>query len=289
MQYDQFRESRIPPKKRVAIEAWSVEIQGKRLTVKCKTARPPNMKGKRRGAITCFSRRARARRLRWIASVDWRSAGAGMLMTFTYPDEQSNHSMEERKIHRYQINRWVESRVQRQIPCFWRVEWMPRQTGLYVGQLRPHMHLLYLGCQTVRLKGIRERWQTIIGSNTYTQVDVTYVALGDMVSVYAAKYCSKEASSSYLDNVPYRNKTGRHTGELRRHLIPMHPVETVSRINQAILSTLQGEACRTLWWFDPRFDEGFTIIGDEAVRVIKVFHGLEVDELGEIQYDSCIE
>ena len=289
MEYQNYRETRTPPTKRAPIEAWSVEIQGKRLTVKCKTAKPPNNKGKKRGVITCFSRRARARRLRWIASVDWKAAGAGMLMTFTYPDEQSNHSMEDRKMHRYQINRWVENRIGCKTPCFWRVEWMPRLSGVYIGQLRPHMHLLYLGAQTINLRGIRERWEKVIGSNTYTQIDVTYVAVGDMVSVYAAKYCSKEASSSYLDNVPYRNKTGRHTGELRRQMIPMHRKEAVSRINQAILSFLHGEACRTLWWFDPRFDEGFTLIGDEALKVIKAFHGLEVDSVGEIQYDSSIE
>lgn len=150
------------------------------------------------------------------------------------------------------------------------------------------MHFLYMGFQTINFKGIREFWESVIGSYQYTQIDITYVTVGDMVSVYAAKYCSKEASAASLDNVPYWNRTGRHTGELRRKLIPMHQKETVSRINEAILKFLKGEACRTLWWFDQRFDEGFTIIGDEALNVIKAFHGLEIDNEGECQYTSDI-
>lgn len=278
MEMNDYLKTRIPPKVRADVAAWCVEIQGKRLTVKCRTQRPPRKKGKKRGPITCFSRKARARRLRWIASVDWKSAGAGFLVTVTYPDEQSNHTMEERKLHRRDLNRFIVARCKRELGCFWRVEWMPRQSGKYVGQLRPHMHFLYMGYQTINFRGIRERWEEIIGSNQYTQVDVTYVSLGDMVSVYAAKYCSKEASATYLDNVPYRTRTGRHSGELRKTLIPMHPLEKVDKINHAILSFLQGEACRTLWWFDPRFDDGFTIIGDKALKVIKQFHGFQVDE-----------
>lgn len=271
------------------LSGWSVEVQGKRISVKCQTGLKPSNKGKTRGFITCFSRKARARRLKWIASVDWLKAGAGFLVTVTYPDEQSNHTMEERKTQRYLLNRWIVERCERDLGCFWRVEWKSRLTGKYLGEMRPHMHLLYMGFQTVNFRGIRERWEEIIGAQEYTQIDVTYVSVGNMVSVYAAKYCSKEASASYLDNVPYRNRTGRHTGEFRRNLIPMHPLETVSNINQAILTFLKGEACRTLWWFDPRFDEGFTIIGDEALKVIKEFHGLQVDEYGEEMYTIDIK
>jgi len=69
----------------------------------------------------------------------------------------------------------------------------------------------------------------------------------------------------------------------------MHQLETVDRINQAILIFLKGEACRTLWWFDPRFDEGFTIIGEKALKVIKEFHGFQIDEYGEELYTIDIK
>lgn len=145
-----------------------------------------------------------------------------------------------------------------------------------------------MGMQHINFRGIRERWQAIIGADEYVQIDVTYISLGDMVSVYAAKYCAKEADEPYLDNVPYRNRTGRHSGLLRPKLIVMHPVERVAVINDAILRTLKAEAIKTLWWFDPRFDEGFTWIGEKALEVIKLFHGLQVDEYGEEVYTSVI-
>lgn len=265
-----------------AIKRYSVEIQGKRITVKYIKGKQKKRAKRKRSAIYEFSRKARGRMLRKIASINWAAAGQGMLITVTYPDECSDHTMEERRTHRFLLDRFVSDRVGRKLACIWRVEWMPRQSGMYIGQLRPHMHLLYLGQWSIALRGIRERWMEIIRTKTYTQIDVSYITVGDMCSMYVAKYCSKEASSSFLDNVPYLNRTGRHTGQLRGKLIPMHPRFTYERISQAILKMLKREACRTLWWFDPRFEEGFTILGDLSLPVIQEFRRLWLDATGEI-------
>lgn len=275
-------EARREKRELAASKRYTVEIQGKRLTVKYTKGKQKKRAKRKRGAIYEFSRRARGRMLRKIASIDWGAAGHGMLITLTYPDECSDHTMEQRRTHRFLLDRFVSDRVGRQLACIWRVEWMPRQSGIYVGQLRPHMHLLYLGQWTINLRGIRERWMEIIHAPRYTQIDVTYIFVGDMCSVYVAKYCSKIADATYLDNVPYLNRTGRHTGQLRSRLIPMHPRETFSRINQGILKALKGEACRTLWWFDPRFDEGFTLLGDLAIPVIQEFRRMWLDATGQI-------
>lgn len=279
--HNAWQEGRVPPKQRVDIRAWSVEVQGKRIQLICKTAKSRKAGKKKRGVITEFSRRARGRMLRKIASVDWKSAGQGNFVTLTYPDSVSDHTMEERKMHRFYINRFICRMVGRELGCFWRVEWKPRLSGKFIGQLRPHMHLLYLGCPRMCEMRIRLAWMRILGVTQYTQVDSKPLAVAEVVSVYTAKYCAKQDDPSYLDNVPYRIRTGRHAGELRRKLIPMHTLEKTAQIDQAILSFLQGEACRTLWWFDPRFDEGFTILGDQALAVIAKFHGMRLDLYGE--------
>ena len=62
----------------------------------------------------------------------------------------------------------------------------------------------------------------------------------------------------------------------------MHEKFTFDRINQGILKMLRGEACKTLWWFDPRFDEGFTILGDLSLPVIKEFERMYLDCTGDI-------
>lgn len=272
----------------VPLANWQIEIQGKRIKVVCKTGRTRKPQENERGVITEFSKRARKRMLEKIASVDWKAAGKGMLITVTYPDDQSNHTMDERKIHRFIFNRWIVNRCGRVLACFWRVEWMPRKSGKYEGELRPHIHFLYLGMHTINFRGIRERWERTIGAQEHTQIDVTYLTLGDIVSVYVAKYCAKEASNLLLDNVPYRNRTGRHSGELRKELIPYHPLETVDRITQGMLLAAKRTASGLLWWWDPRYDEGFTILGDEAVKLIAELHGMRIDSYGEETYTSRI-
>jgi hypothetical protein len=255
----------------------SVECQGKRFTLKVIGEKRRKTNGGERKAITHFSRKARLRRLKRIAEVDWINAGHSVLLTVTYPDEVSNHTMEERKTHRYLLNRFVCKTVGKNLPCFWRVEWMPRKSGIFVGEMRPHMHLLYLTCPRICHLRIQRRWAEIIGVTRWVQVDASPLDVAEVASVYAAKYCAKECTPILLDNVPKRNRTGRHAGELRRNLIPLHPIQVTRSINKAIALKLGERASETLWWYDPRYSEGFTIIGDLALEFIADFREILLD------------
>lgn len=249
-----------------------LEMQGRRITLartgykRCTKFYP------QRGVITEFSKRARSRKLKRLAEVDWAKAGESQFLTLTYPDDVSDHTMEERKIHRFLINRWICKTVGRLLPCFWRVEWMPRLSGDFIGQLRPHMHLLYLKTPKICEFRIRLQWMSILGISQYTQVKIIPLTIPEAVGVYVAKYCAKEASSLLLDSVPKRNRTGRHAGELRKDCIPLHPREVVRNIDEAIKKFLARRAYETLWWFDPRHDEGFTVLGDVALEMIRELH-----------------
>lgn len=262
-------------KKRTCKPDVRLEIQGKRFSVKYSYEYREPTPCKARGPITCFSRKARAARLRRIAEIDWKACGVSSLVTLTYPDAQADHTMDERKNHRYLINRRICKSARCQLPCLWRVEWQPRKSGICVGQLRPHMHLLYLGTCDIHEPEVLWYWTKIIGAKQHVQVDVRILPSGELPAVYAAKYCSKEASNPSLDNVPKRNRTGRHAGELRTALIPFHPLETYLRICDGLVRFLRCRACETLWWYDPRFDEGFTIIGDVARELIDDFKRLD--------------
>lgn len=258
-----------------------VEICGKRFTL-CKTGyRRATKAYPVRGVITTFSRRARAARLRRIAEVNWAAAGRGVFVTVTYPPELEDHTMGDRKTHRYLLNRSICQWAGRHLGCFWRVEWLPRKSGPTAGQLAPHMHFLYLSIDSIDQDFLAARWKEIIGAQRKVRVECQDLLVGDMVACYVSKYCSKEANDTELVNVPKRNRTGRHAGELRRALIPMHPLEVTKRIDEAIVMSLQRRACETLWWYDPRYDEGFTILGDEALRYIADFNQKSLDTGGE--------
>lgn len=253
-------------------QTWRLEIQGKRLTLGRTGYKRFTKMYPVRGCVTEFSRRARARKLRRIAEVRWKDVGEVQFLTVTYPDDVAHHTMTERKNHRYSLNRWLCDQVGRRLPCFWRVEWMPRLSGRLIGQLMPHMHFLYLTCPRICEMRIRLKWMKILGVNQYTQVKIKALEIPEAVGVYVSKYCAKEAPNLLLDNVPKRNRTGRHAGELRAELIPTHAKEVVRRVEEAIVKFLSRRGYETLWWYDPRHDEGFTILGDVALEIIREIH-----------------
>jgi hypothetical protein len=263
-------------------EDYTLDWQGKRITLRKKKHKQSPRASIPRGVIVEFSRRARARRLRRIAEVDWSKTNQSMFITLTYPDEVSDHTMEERKIHRYLFNRWLCKTVGRKMACFWRVEWLPRLSGNFIGELRPHMHLLYLDCPKVCHIRVQNRWREIIGVSRWTQVDCKPLEVADAVSVYVAKYTAKEASSLYLDNVPKRNRSGRHAGELRKNLIPLHERIVVERLEYHIVKWLKSRADEQIWYYDKELDEGFTMLGDQATELIADVLERFIDKEGEL-------
>lgn len=250
-------------------QTYRLEMQGKRISL-CKTGYKRTIEQEqKRGVVVEFSARARSRRLRRIAEVNWRLVGESSFITLTYPDEVSDHTMSERKTHRYLFNRWLCKTIGRPLGCFWRVEWLPRQSGNFIGQLRPHMHLLYLNTPKICWLRAMAKWMTIIGVKRFTQVNIKPLEIAEAVSVYVAKYTAKEASTLLLDDVPKRNRTGRHAGELRKSLIPTHDKKVVSDIEEYLVIKLKQRANELLWWYDVKWDDGFTLLGSDAEELIK--------------------
>lgn len=258
-------------------EPWRLEIQGKRITLRHLHYSQYSRPYYGRGEVTSFSPKARARMLRKISAIDWIRAGRGLFLTLTYPPECEDHTMRERSIHRYLLHRWIETTLRRKTAVAWRVEWLPRLSGPTVGNIAPHMHLLIFSERGLGAHELRAYWMHVIGATRHTQIKIQRLSVGEMPAIYAAKYCAKERVLSILDNVPKRNKTGRHAGWLRNSLIPYHPLEIVERLDKEVAELLRHRANEVLWWYDLRHDEGFTILGETAVEVIREFFPNGVD------------
>jgi hypothetical protein len=209
--------------------------------------------------------------LRRIAEIDWLASGDGFFVTLTYPDEVLPNTMNVRNKHRYLFNRHIEKLAGKPLASVWRVEWKRRLSGLYIGQSEPHIHILYFAYQGITKEEIRKIWHGVIHSPRKVQVDAKTVSSGSMAAVYSAKYCGKDEDATALDNVSYLNRTGRHAGWLRKGLIPMHPLEIVARIDAALVELLRARAHEILKYYDKRFDEGFTVLGDVALEIIQDF------------------
>ena len=284
MEAKAFRTKLQQDRQKTEARPYTLTVCGKRITLSRPNGRFGVKPKNTRGPIVTFSRKARARQLRKIAEIDWQAAGPGLFFTVTYPDECAFHTMKERAKHRYLIHRHIEHEIGDHVGLAWRVEWLPRKSGSNVGTILPHMHFLLFTDGGLDTHDLRKVWMRTIGAKRHTQIDLQRVSLGDMVSVYAAKYCTKASDASILDNVPYHNRTGRHAGWLRENTIPRHPKEVYENVSKAIVLAMRRRACETLWWYDPRFDEGFSIIGDAAIDVIREFYGITVDSIGELPY-----
>lgn len=251
--------------------------KGKRLTVTRRRYHAPPVHIPPRGDIVEFSSRARRRMLRRVAEIDWRAAGDGLFITYTYPDSHIDVQLSERKQHRGVIHRDVESYCGRNVGAIWKVEWMPRLTGAAVGRIAPHLHVLYFGVRYVSYDFLRERWASAIGATGYVNVHGEQLDAGNMCSVYMAKYCAKESPSFRLDNVPYRNKTGRHYGWRRKEEIPWHDTQAFALPSKEVFDLLMRRACEILPYLKGYYGDGFTLLGKDAEKVFEEFRANVLD------------
>jgi hypothetical protein len=244
-----------------------VIIRGKRVSLAVTGFRESQSVTAPRGVIRTFSQRARRRMLVKVAEIDWRAAGSVLFVTVTYPPQHEDHTPAERSKHRAVFNRHVERHLGGPVGSVWRVEWKERLSGITKGHMAPHIHNLYFGVRFMSKRWVAEKWAQSIGCNTPVVVDVQRCDSYKKVQVYIAKYCAKEPDLLLLDNVPYRNRTGRHAGWLRKKEIPMLPGRVFKVRTAAVTDFLKQRASETMRHYDERYGAGFTVIGDVAVEL----------------------
>jgi len=95
-----------------------------------------------RGAISEFTEGSRYRLMKWLASLD--DGVMPYFLTFTYPDSYDASDPGDWKRH---IDIFAKRLARRWPGAFavWRLERMPRKSGVHVGKLYPHFHLLVWG------------------------------------------------------------------------------------------------------------------------------------------------
>jgi len=257
--------------------SWIATSQGQLLTVQCLRYRQSPVAKAKRGEIAGFSRAARFRLLRFIATVNWAEAMPCLFVTLTYPDEVVTTRSTLRNKHRYLFHRHTEKALAVKLPMIWRVEWVARKSGSNKGTYLPHIHLLLFGVHYLEHEFIRQRWAATIGHSGWCSVWVERCNEGKQAALYVAKYCSKvEDPILSLDKRSYLN-TGRQYGYTRKALIPLHAKQRVVIEHQKIVDACRIEAHRVLGHYDLAEDESFTILGekgDAIRRLLGEYHWL---------------
>jgi hypothetical protein len=257
---------------------WFVKVQGNLIEVRHLIELESWPASKTGRTVTTFSKQARMRMLKFVATINWEAIGDSSFVTLTYPDECHAPCNLERAIHRQRFFRDVERHLGKSVAIIWKTEWMPRKSGKWIGFMRPHYHLLLLAVPFIPHALIRDWWRVIIGANRYIATDIKRITGKLGAGKYLAKYISKSAS---LDNVPKDNKqeiNGRMWGYTRRQLIPMCGVEVERQLSDEEVE-LAMQACEEIKGeYDRNTNNGFTLLGMARAKRFRHLLGLTLDE-----------
>jgi hypothetical protein len=248
-------------------------VQGKLAIYRVRRNSKPKDLPAQRGTVQIFSRASRFRLLKFFQRIDWENQSKPLFCTLTYPD-QVNPTLKQRNIHRAVFARAIENHLGQEMPAIWRVEWMDRKTGDFVGHIYPHYHLLIFGVDYIPYEGINILWKKTIGVEGYVRTDIRRVSEHGPVIWYTAKYLSKEAAphSLVMERIS-QQQIGRSYGYLRKSKIKLatkFQSEALDASQRAAVWSLAGEC---LPHVSGRQDTSFTLLGDHAEALKRIITG----------------
>jgi len=232
----------------------------------------------KRGEIKGFTPSARLRMLRTVATLDWPRIGPSLFISLTYPDSRLDRDPRTRNRDRYLFVRSMENYLKKKVGLLWRFEWVPRQTGTHEGMMEPHVHLIVFDCPFIPWQRIRKWWRAALAVDGPLCTDVRRIKGRKKVGVYVAKYCSKpQAAKPSLDIASYLN-TGRHWGICRRELIPFCQRRIHRLTDPRHIQVAENAACMTFPYFVRDVQQGFSLFGPKAEKVIAEIYRTDIDD-----------
>jgi len=223
----------------------------------------------KRQVIKGFTRGARLRMLRMIASINWGNVRHGLFITLTYPDECAVRTLRERSTDKYLFLRYLEKHLQRKVSVLWRSEWIDRKSGDYQGYLIPHFHLLVFGAGYLPNETVRTWWRNALDLAGPLSTDVKAAPRDARVSYYVSKYAAK---LPHLDIAPYHNNmcfTGRQWGVTRRAGVPMMEARVSRCLKPDEIELAKNLGRETFSKYGEFGEGGFTMMGKERSALIR--------------------
>jgi hypothetical protein len=260
--------------------------QGELLELSYVTRRKARRFPGKRGQVKGFTPAARLRMLKTLATVRWDDIGQSLFITLTYPDARIGRELHERTRDRYLFVRAMENYLGRKVGALWRLEWKPRLTGTKAGAVAPHVHLIVFSVNFLPWQRVRQWWRGVLSVDGPLATDVRKIRGGKSVAMYVAKYCSKPNDKSLsLDIASYLN-TGRAWGVHRRELIPLHERHVNRICTTSQIELLENGASSTFKFFLRGADEGFSLFGPIAKKVLDQLFNTQLDEQLENDYSA---
>lgn len=162
------------------------------LCMKCRGA----VTGGKRGDVHTFSPNSRRRLMRLLATV--KKDVRPVLLTLTFPDTYTEYEEPE---DWKRLLRAFEHRFRRAFPAgtfLWRLELVERKSGVDVGKVKPHFHLLVFGCSFQLLrKWVPVTWYEVVGTG-----DIHHLNAGTQVSQVHSRRGMFRYASKTVGNLP---------------------------------------------------------------------------------------
>lgn len=246
-----------------------IRKQGTRLDLKVMNQEGKRVEPGERKPILEFSNAARLRLLKFINTVAWEKVTRGIFVTLTYPDDKFDRTIAQRTMDRSRFIRDAERHLASPIAGIWRVEWMPRKTGKFVGVHAPHWHFVLTNVKWLHRKAVRRLWRTILQTDGALSTHVRALKNGQQCAAYTAKYAAKKPMLATLDIVSKLNIGGRHYGFFRKDLIPMADTEWIMAPTPEQIAWLLSWGVETLPWLREHYHESFTLLGPKATQAFR--------------------
>lgn len=248
----------------------SIKIRGNLIEFRAGLAFTPPPPAKDGRRIQAFSKAARLRLLKDVATIDFAGIRNSSFITLTYPPAKESRSYKERTQDRYLLVRKIEWYIGRTVCGYWRTEWKPRLSGRTKGNIAPHIHLLLFAVPYIPKAMLGTWWQQILQYKKKIVVDIRRARGEAGAAYYIAKYCGKVASTSLVNALQLNKVDGRHWGKLRMEMIPRHDEMIIDGPTDEQVSYILDLAHAVFQNNDIREKESFTLMGSYAAEVKKI-------------------
>lgn len=248
-----------------------ITIQG-RVVKAVIPAAPKKPSPHKRGEICGFSADARLRMLSLVSALEWERCGRSSFLSLTWRDDWGCPDACELRRCRDHMHQKIERLTNREQPGIWRVEWEVRKSGRRMGEIMPHIHVIYFGIKYIPKEWIEASWNGVHESEGYTRIKVEAIRSHRKCMYYVSKYCSKPESNSHLVIGSYRNKIsgGKPWGIFRKNLLPLADKTEAIVVRGEVWKRICAIAHEAWDGIPKESRQGWTLFGEAAGEIQKV-------------------
>jgi hypothetical protein len=210
-----------PEHRRIRLEQEGVRVETQGSLVSVAYRRPDRPPPAKRGTCRGFTEASRLRLMRRLARLDIPHGIRSTFATLTWRDEWGIPSYPVLTAAR---DAWVKARERdlgRPIAMIWRIEWMPRLTGVMRGCCLPHHHIIQYDVPWQSQERMRAEWRRANHEDDEAWIFLREIWGMTGIQAYVAKYVAKRESSGHLAYLSYlaKDQIGRPWGIRRPELL----------------------------------------------------------------------